>query len=420
MRIIYSSTRSARFVKASAMRTARIEPVATPRASPARPGLVFFAAVVLAGANMRTVFSSLPPLLEDIRAELGLSAAAAGLLTTAPVLCFGLLAPLAPGLVRRMSIQRLVAACAALTAAGAAARGLGGVAGLYAGTVLAGAGVAVAQTALPALLRARFPVHRGPLTGAFSMALTLGAALAAGAAVPLERAFGSWRVALAAFAIPAALAALVWLTPMVGARTVVERTQAFGLRNLARSWSLAAYFGLQSMSFYCGLTWLPAILEDEGWSEAAAGWLQALTSTMQLAPALLVPVLAARWHHQRGLLCAVAITAASGFLGLLLAPELAVLWMAVIGLGQGGGLGLGLVLPVLRGAGAAAVAALTALTLSVGYLICAVGPPLVGLARDLTDAWTVPLVLMVGITLSQIVPGWRAAAPWTIGQRDPE
>jgi CP family cyanate transporter-like MFS transporter len=399
------------------MRAAPIEPLESPRPGPRRPGLAFFAAVVLAGANMRTVFSSLPPLLEDIRAELGLSAAAAGLLTTAPVLCFGLLAPLAPTLVRRMSIERLVAVCAALTAVGAAARGLGGTAGLFAGTILAGAGVAVAQTAVPVLLRTRFAAQRGALTGAFSMALTLGAAIAAGLVVPLERAFGgSWQAALAAFAVPAAVAAVVWLLPAT--RTVVARTQAFGVRNLARSWSLAAYFGLQSMGFYCGLTWLPAILQNEGWSEGAAGWMQALTNAMQLAPALLVPVLAVRLHHQRAVLVTIVLIATGGFLGLLAAPGLAVLWMAVIGLGQGGGLGMGLVLPVLRGAGAVAVAALTALTLSAGYLICAVGPPLVGLAHDLTDGWSLPLVLMAAITLSQLIPGWRAAGSWTIGERD--
>jgi CP family cyanate transporter-like MFS transporter len=332
------------------------------------------------------------------------------------VLCFGLLAPLAPPLVRRMSIERLVAACAGLTALGTAARGLGGTAGLFAGTLLAGAAVAVAQTALPALLRLRFPQASGALTGAFSMALTLGAAAAAGAAVPLEEWLGgSWEAALAAFAVPAAAAALLWLTPFVGGRTVVARTHPFGLRNLARSWSLAAYFGLQSMAFYCALTWLPSILEHEGYGKAAAGGLQALGTAFQLAPALVVPVLAARLRDQRPLVVGLAAVTGAGYAGLLAAPGAAALWVAVSGLGQGGTLGLALVLPILRGAGPAAVAALTALTLSVGYLLCAAGPPLLGLAHDVTGGWTLPLVLLVAISLSEVVPGWRAAQPWTIG-----
>jgi MFS transporter, CP family, cyanate transporter len=149
------------------------------------PSLLFFSAVVLAGANMRTVFASLPPLLQDVRDDLELSAAVAGLLTTAPVVCFGVLAPLALPLARRVPIERVIAACAALTATGAALRGVAGVGGLFLGTMLAGAAVAIAQTCVPALLRARFAGARGSLTGVFSMALTLGAAAAAAVAVPL-------------------------------------------------------------------------------------------------------------------------------------------------------------------------------------------------------------------------------------------
>ena len=94
--------------------------------------------------------------------------------------------------------------------------------------------------------------------------------------------------------------------------------------------------------------------------------------------------------------------------------------MVIIGLGQGGSLGLGLILPVLRGAGAAAVAALTALTLSAGYLLASVGPTLLGLARDVSGNWTVPLIALIAITLAELVPGWKATSDWTIGDRDLE
>ena len=263
-----------------------------------RPSAHFYVAVLLVALNLRTVFASLPPLLDRIRDDLGLSATVAGLLTTGPVLCFGLLAPVVPRLVRRVPIERVIAVCAAFTAVGAAARGLG-VAGLFAGTVLAGAAVAIAQTAIPILLRTRFGGHTGSLTGAFSMALTLGAAVAAATAVPLERAFGSWRGALAVFAVPAAIAAVVWITPR---RTLVRREESLRLRADRRAWSLAVYFGLQSTAFYAGLTWLPSVLKDAGYSEAGAGGLQALANLLQFAPAFLVPVLAVRRATQTWLL----------------------------------------------------------------------------------------------------------------------
>jgi len=377
-----------------------------------RPSTGFYVAVLLVGLNLRTVFASLPPLLDRIREDLGLSAAVAGLLTTGPVLCFGLLAPFVPRLVRRVPIERVIAICAALTAVGAGARGLG-LAGLFAGTILAGAAVAIAQTAIPILLRTRFGGHTGSLTGAFSMALTVGAALAAGTAVPLERAFGSWQAALAVFAVPAAVAAVVWITPR---RTLVPREESLGLRRDRRAWSVAVFFGLQSTAFYGGLTWLPSVLQDAGYSEAAAGGLQALANVLQFAPAFLVPVLAVRRATQTSLLVVLALGAAGGLAGIAVAPAAAPLWMCAIGLAQGGALGLALILPVLRGGSAHAVASLTAMSLSVGYVIAATGPSLAGLAHDVSGGWDATLVLLIAITLAEIAVGVPATRAWVVAE----
>jgi CP family cyanate transporter-like MFS transporter len=382
---------------------------------PRAQAVAFFSAVVLVGLNLRTVFASLPPLLDDVRDDLGLSASVAGLLTAGPVVCFGALAPAVPPLVRRVAIEQVVAVCAALTAVGAAVRGIDGTAGLFAGTMIAGAAVAIAQTSLPTLLRTRFPHASGTLTGAFSMALTLGAAVAAGTAVPLERSLGGWRAALAVFAVPAALAAAGWALADRESRTMIERTQPLRLRRLQGSWSLAAFFGLQSMAFYAGLSWLPTILESHGYSEGAAGALLALASALQFGPAFLVPVLAARRDDQTGLLAAVVAVAVAALVGLLVAPGAAAVWMGLLGLAQGGALGLALILPVLRGADAQAVAALTAMTLSVGYLLASLGPAALGVAHDVSGGWTVPVVVLIAITATEFFAGLSATRAWTVG-----
>ena len=101
-----------------------------------RAGAGAVAAIVLLSLNLRTIFASLPPLLDDVRADLGLSHAASGLLTTGPVLCFAVLAPLAPRLTRRFPIERLLLVCGFLTAVGAGVRGVGGTAGLFLGAGL--------------------------------------------------------------------------------------------------------------------------------------------------------------------------------------------------------------------------------------------------------------------------------------------
>jgi CP family cyanate transporter-like MFS transporter len=372
--------------------------------------------IVLLAINLRTIIASLPPLLTHVRADLGLSATLAGLLTTLPVVCFGALAPVAPRLGERVSLERILVGCAVLTMAAAALRGAGGAAALFAGSLLAGAGTAVAQSALPVLIRTRHPERTGPLTGVFSMALPLGATLAAAVVVPLERAFdGSWRAALAVWAAPAGLAALVWLPAALRAGTHVHGERPAPLWRDRRAWWVAGFMGIQSTAFYAGLAWLPTILEDAGWTSGEAGTLQALNSLVSAAPAFLVPWLAAHRQHQTGILAGIVALAAAGTVGLLVAPGAAVLWVVLFGLGQGGSLGLGLILPALRSRGARTAAALTGMTLCVGYLIASTGPWLLGAVHDIAGNWDAPLVVLVAITLAELLPGIPATRDRPVG-----
>lgn len=377
---------------------------------PERAGIGIFVAVVLMAINLRTVVVSLPPVVEDIRADLGLSGAVGGLLTTLPVLCFGLLAPFAPRLARRIPIERLIVVCGLVTAGAAALRGAGGVAPLFAGSLLAGAGVALAQAVLPIFIRTRFPSQAGSLMGAFTMSLTIGGTIAAGATVPLERLLDvGWPTGLALWALPAVLATLLWLPAALGPGTVVSGEPPAALLRSPLAWAVALYFGVQSMTFYSGLAWLPSILRDQGYGADEAGALLALSALPSMLPAFLVPVLAARRSRQSGLLVGFVALVVASLIGLLLAPDAAVLWMIVLGLGQGGTLGLGLFLPVLRGGDAATVASLTGMTLCVGYLVAATGPFLLGEVHDLSGDWTAPLVVLIVIAALQIIPGLVAA-----------
>jgi MFS transporter, CP family, cyanate transporter len=375
----------------------------------ARAVLGVMVAIVLLALNLRTLVASLPPLLEGIRADLGLSALAGGLLTTLPVLGFGAFAPLAPRLARRVPVERLLVTCALITALAAGLRGAGGVAPLFFGCALSGFAVAIAQVMIPVFIRERRPEATGPLTGAYSMSLTMGAALAAALAVPLEEWLGSWEASLAAWSLPALVAAAVW-TPWALQRADTVRGEPLpGLWGNRLAWNVSLYMGVQSMAFYAGLSWIPTILEDNGYSAGSAGAIQALSALVQLAPAFMVPVLAARRRDQVGLLGWIVALQVAGVLGLMLAIDVAPLWIVVLGIGQGGALGLGLILPVLRGGGAASVAALTAMSLCVGYIVAAAGPWLLGAIHDALGGWTVALIVFALISLLELVPGLPAS-----------
>jgi CP family cyanate transporter-like MFS transporter len=69
---------------------------------------------------------------------------------------------------------------------------------------------------------------------------------------------------------------------------------------------------------------------------------------------------------------------------------------------------------VLRGGTPQAVAALTAMALSIGYLVAAIGPALLGVAHDLSGGWDVPLVLLVAITAAELAVGIPGARAWKV------
>ncbi len=175
--------------------------------------------------NLRPLFGSLPPLLADVRDDLGLSAAAAGLLTTGPLLCLGILAPLGPRIARRYPVERIIALALLCTAIGTGLRGLGGIAPLYLGTLLAGAAIALTQVVTPAWVRARASGGAGMLTGLFSMSLVAGATIATFTAIPFDDALGGWEPSLAIWALPALLGFAVWVPWALRATDPVAATR---------------------------------------------------------------------------------------------------------------------------------------------------------------------------------------------------
>ena len=78
--------------------------------STSKSAWLLLAGMVLVGLNLRPALSSIAPVLNAVREGAGLSAAGAGLLTTLPVLCLGLFAPLAPKLARRIGAEQTILA----------------------------------------------------------------------------------------------------------------------------------------------------------------------------------------------------------------------------------------------------------------------------------------------------------------------
>ena len=238
----------------------------------ARPWLLLLG-LVLVALNLRPALSSMSPLLAEVSSSLGLSAAKAGLLTTLPVLCLGLFAPTAPFLARRFGAERVVLGILLTLAGGIILRSAFGEVGLFAGSLIAGASIGIIGVLLPGIVKRDFAKQAGAMTGVYTMALCLGAALAAGATVPLSQYFAdSWAIGLGFWVIPALLAALFWL-PQVGQKHGAHQV-AYRVRGLLRdplAWQVTLYMGLQSSLAYIVFGWLPSILIGRCLSATEAG-----------------------------------------------------------------------------------------------------------------------------------------------------
>ncbi|MBX8497143.1 CynX/NimT family MFS transporter [Pseudomonas cichorii] len=375
-----------------------------------RPWLLLLG-LVLVALNLRPALSSVAPLLNAVSDSLGLSAARAGLLTTLPVLCLGLFAPLAPRLARRFGSERVVLGILLVLAAGILLRSHFGEVGLFAGSLLAGASIGIIGVLLPGIVKRDFPKQAGAMTGVYTMALCLGAAIAAGLTVPLAQYFDNrWSVGLGFWMIPAVLAALVWLPQ---ARELHAHHQvAYRVRGLLRdplAWQVTLYMGLQSSLAYIVFGWLPSVLIDRGMTPTQAGLLLSGSIIVQLISALSAPWLATRGKDQRLAIVLVMLMTLGGLFGCLYAPLEGLWgWAILLGLGQGGTFSLALALIVLRSRDSHVASNLSGMAQGIGYTIASIGPLAVGVVHDVTGSWDSIGWIFAALGLGAIVAGLGA------------
>ncbi|WP_092166258.1 MULTISPECIES: CynX/NimT family MFS transporter [unclassified Pseudomonas] len=382
-----------------------------------RPWLLLLG-LILVALNLRPALSSMAPLLSEVSKSLGLSAAQAGLLTTLPVLCLGLFAPLAPVLARRFGAERVVLGILLALAGGIVLRSAFGQVGLFAGSILAGASIGVIGVLLPGIVKRDFARQAGAMTGVYTMALCLGAALAAGATVPLSEHLGhSWALGLGFWVVPALLAAVFWL-PQVGQKHGAHQV-AYRVRGLLRdplAWQVTLYMGLQSSLAYIVFGWLPSILIGRGLTPTQAGLVLSGSVIVQLISSLAAPWLATRGKDQRLAIVIVMVMTLGGLFGCLYAPIDGLWgWAILLGLGQGATFSLALTLIVLRSRDAHVAANLSSMAQGFGYTLASLGPFAVGVVHDLTGGWNALGWIFGVVGVGAIIAGIGAGRALYVG-----
>lgn len=371
----------------------------------------FLAALHLLALNLRAPFVGVSAVTDDLRSALDVGNGAVGLLTSLPVLCFALAAPVALGVVRRYGAESAVLACLGLVVLGSVVRSSGSFAVAVAGTVLIGLGITIGNVVVPVLIRSRVAPERvGTVTGVYTAVMNVGSMIVLVGSAPVASGSG-WRTALVAPAALAVVAALVWWrvvgtsrraaadAPAVGAVTAVPAGPVW--RDPVAVLLVLAFAG-QSTSYYSMTAWLPSILADEAGAGSAAGGLAAVFQISAVVGAIGTPLLALRLPEPVAV-GVVGILWMAMPVQLLLEPSAYLVGSILGGIAQGGGFATILTIVARRARSDRESAGMSTLVQSVGYAFAAVGPTLLGVVHDATGSWTAPLLVIVGTTATFLV-----------------
>ncbi|MBZ6494149.1 CynX/NimT family MFS transporter [Natrinema longum] len=369
---------------------------------------VLLIGLLLVALNFRPAITSIPPVLEAIRADLGLSYTAVSLLTTVPTLLIGIFAFSAAPVSRLLGRERAILWATVLVGVGTALRVWGATAiVLFGTTVSIGIGIAISQTLLPSIVNDYFPERAALVTGLYTTSLGIGAAVAAGGTAPLTGVLGSWPRALAVWAVLAGIAAAVWApisrSDDAGSRGAQSTQKRLPWRHTG-AWITTLFFSAQTLLYYSELTWLAPLYVDLGWGTEQAGFVLTLFVIAQLGGSLGIPALADRWTDRRPWLVLAGVLNAIGLGGFVWFPFVSPWgWGILTGIGMGGLFALGLTLPSDLAPNADAAGRLTAMMIGVGYVVGAVGPVAIGGARDLLGSYGPSFIVLLGLNVAMLV-----------------
>ncbi|MBM0066658.1 CynX/NimT family MFS transporter [Alkalicoccobacillus gibsonii] len=365
--------------------------------------------------NLRPAITSVGPVIGEIRADFGLSNGAAGLITTLPLLSFAALSPLTPKLGQKLGFEGAIVAGLGLLLLGILLRATGLLSFLFIGTALVGVGIAICNVLLPGLAKLHFPLKVGLITSIYSTLMSIFAALASGITVPMADGLGlGWNTTLLLWGALVLLGLAVWVPQLRGKNSepkpVDVQPVSSSMWKSSIAWQVTLFMGLQSFLFYSSVAWLPEIMRSHGMSIVTAGWMLSIMQFAGVPGNFLAPIIAGKLKDQRGLVIVISILYFIGLIGLIYGGSTPFLVVSILfmGLASGSSISLALTFIGLRSANAKQASKLSGMAQSLGYLLAASGPIVIGLVFDWFHNWTAPLLMFMVVLIAMTGVGLGA------------
>ncbi|MGE7615214.1 CynX/NimT family MFS transporter [Paenibacillus sp. NPDC101420] len=368
--------------------------------------ILLISGIVLVAFNLRPAITSVGPLVGIIQEDVGLAHWSAGLLMSIPLISFAVMSSLVPRIAARLSNEKTLLLGLVILLVGISIRSISMTLFIFVGTLLIGVGIAIGNVLLPVVVKEKFPQKFGLMTSIYSTSMGLFASLASGISIPLAHGLKlGWDGALIVWGIPTIIAIVVWilLIRLNPAKDNAVKSVRISAKQIWRSplaWKIALFMGFQSSLFYITMSWLPEILYNYGISRGTAGWLLSFTQIVGVPVSFLVPILAGRLRSQVWIAFALGMCSIVGYGGLWMGSSYPIMILSIIliGIALGGNFPLALSYIGIRARNGNQAAELSGMAQSMGYMLAAIGPILIGYLYDMTQVWTIPLITLIVIS----------------------
>ena len=388
--------------------------------------------ILFIAANLRAPLTSVGPLVSLIRDNLHISNTLAGTITSLPLFAFALFSPLIPGMARKFGTEVCFFGSVIILTLGILLRSYAGSFSLFLGTAIIGLAISASNVLMPSLIKKEFPNQVGVMTGLYSVSMSIFAALASGISIPLAVNSGlGWAGALKIWAVLSFISIIIWIPQLrKNSKMAVDNMAADTLEEVNKTnnideptmkevsiwksslaWQVTIYMGLQSMIFYCIVTWLPSILIQQGMTSSQAGWMLSIMQLALIPTIFFCSILAGHTSSQHSLVMVGSLCIIIGFLGLLLVHgfKSTILWIILLGIGGGFTFSLSMMFFNLRTNNANEAARLSGMAQSIGYVLAAFGPMFFGYLHDATNNWRMPLITLIGVSSVCLLSGLGAS-----------
>ncbi|WP_232411242.1 MULTISPECIES: CynX/NimT family MFS transporter [unclassified Methylophilus] len=375
-------------------------------------------AIVLVAIGLRPGIVSMGPALPAIIEAFQLSHAVASMMTAIPDLLMGALALPTPWLVRRFGVNKVLMVALSVLSISMLVRAYScGSVLLLSTTVGVGAGIAVAGAMFAGIAKASFANRAALIMGIYATALSLGSTLSAGLTGWILQ-FAGWRLATGVWAAFAAIAIVAWWLVIRKSLTTRQVSEPLAMEAVAPrlplrtpvAWMIALFFACVNFLFYSILTWTAAMYQETGMPAAEAG---AVLASFTFCFMLASPVVGmySRQLDRRGWLTGCALLSTVGLAGMATPGASPWLWVPVTAFGLGGAFTLAMTLPLDHTHTPDAANRWNAFVLTIGYLIAATGPFIMGLMHDRSGHFVGGYQLLVAVSVLMLLLATRLKPP---------